>query len=246
MILSTRRNRDTILEQPSDKGVLYGHSERSGVSYGNHINIVSHQSKSMSHYWAEFTQLGKDTFRFDTRIYIRSINSTEKSDRCVGAVVGKNPGSAKAGIIGKGIQPIELEGDKLLPTVHNIVKKAYMAAGIQTPERGYIQVLNLFYLCNPDLGKAIIALKENKCARNCSTENRSCPWIWYVWGGASEALTPYQNRLSNLIGNDHFYYDKEKSKVIAESPFATAFAKHTQGLKHDYVVPYIAGLLKNG
>ena len=26
----------------SDNGVLYGHSERSGVLYGKHINIVSH------------------------------------------------------------------------------------------------------------------------------------------------------------------------------------------------------------
>ncbi len=198
------------------------------------------------YYWAEFVESGRDVFRFDTRIYINSIDSIERNDCCIGAIVGKNPGSAKPVAIRNGIQPIKLDGDKLLPTVRNIIIKSYKEAGIQPPPKGYIQVLNLFYLCNPDLGQAISALKENKNTRYCLTENLSFPWVWYVWGSVSEILNPYKGRLSMLQSINHFYYDKEKSKMVAEPASVSVFAKHTQGLKHVYVVPYIAGVIRNG
>jgi hypothetical protein len=126
-------------------------------------------------FWAEFAESGKDVFRFDTRIYIDPVSDIEDKDCCIGAVIGKNPGSAKSAAVGNGIQPIELDGDKLLPSVRNIVLKSYGEAGIQPPQRAYIQVLNLFYLCNPDLGQAVSALKKNQNAANCPTENLFFP-----------------------------------------------------------------------
>lgn len=208
---------------------------------------VPNKRENMPHYfWAEFAESRKDIFRFDTRIYINSINGIENNDCCLGAVVGKNPGSAKSVAIGNGLQPIELDGDKLLPTVRNIVLKSYNEASIQPPQRGYIQVLNLFYLCNPDFAQAISDLKKNQNAQNCLTENLSFPWVWYVWGGASETLNPYKGRFSKLKSSNHFYYDKKKSKVVAKPASVSAFAKHTQGLKHEYLVPYIAEVIKKG
>ncbi len=200
----------------------------------------------MSHYfWAEFLELGNDTFRFDTRIYLHPIKRIKNGDHCIGAVVGKNPGSAKSTAVGTGIKAIELDGDKLLPTVRNIIIKAYNESGIHIPERGYVQVLNLFYLCNPNLDKAISEVENNTNAKNDPAENLSFPWVWYVWGSKSEILNAYKGRFSSLKSNNHFYYDKELSKVVSKPATERSFAKHTQGLKHALVVPYISGVIEN-
>jgi hypothetical protein len=114
------------------------------------------------------------------------------------------------------------------------------------PTSGYIQVLNLFYLCDPDLGRALEKIRTNDKAQNCLTENTIFPWVWYVWGGESSALSPFKERFSQLNSRHHFYYDKSLSKVVDKPASKSAFAKHTQGLKHEYVVPYISGLINNG
>ena len=201
----------------------------------------------MPHYfWAEFVEIEKDVFRFDTRIYLNPIDNVKGNDIRLGSVVGKNPGSAKSIAVGNGIQPIELYGDKLLLSVRNIVKKSYKQAGVAIPDNGYIQVLNLFYLCDPDLGQATTKIKAIKHPRICQTENQEFPWVWYVWGASSETLNPYKRRFAQLNSCNHFYFDKSLSKVIKMPASETAFAKHTQGLKHEFVVPHIAGLVNNG
>ena len=55
----------------------------------------------------------------------------------------KNPGSARGAISNELVQ-IDLQGDKLLPTVRNIFENAYKKCGKEIPENSYIQVLNLF------------------------------------------------------------------------------------------------------
>lgn len=50
----------------------------------------------MSNYWAKFKKVDDDTFRFDTRIYLIKISEPSDDYICIGAVVGKNPGSAIA------------------------------------------------------------------------------------------------------------------------------------------------------
>jgi hypothetical protein len=44
----------------------------------------------------------------------------------------------------------------------------------------------LFYLCNPSLNEAIAAIKKNKGVKNCHTEGRTFPWVFYVWGGQNK------------------------------------------------------------
>jgi hypothetical protein len=203
----------------------------------------------MSHnYWAEFKIVDNNMFRFDTRIYLEAIAEVKNGDQCIGGVVGKNPGSAepKSGIIGNGIQPIDLKRDKLLPTVKNIITKSYDKAHEPWPKRGYIQVLNLFYLCNPNLQEALSELKQNNNAETCATENQTFPWIWYVWGGTHMDLNPYKRRFETLNTTNHFYYDNNLKEIASKPASEMVSARHTQGLRHEYVMQYISDLIMNG
>ena len=200
----------------------------------------------MSLFWAKFKNISGDIFRLDTRIYLHETSNPRDTDECVGAVVGKNPGSAKPSAITDHLQPISLDGDKLLPTVRNVVLKAYAQAGREAPRNSYIQVFNLFYLCDPDLGEAIKAFKSNSGAGYCESEGRMVPWVWYVWGGNFEELNVFKGRFSSLKANNHFFYDNAVGELAFRPPEPTDFAKHTQGLRHAYVIPHISDLIENG
>ena len=200
----------------------------------------------MSHFWAKFLSTDGETFRLDTRIYLKDIDAPRKDDLCVGAIVGKNPGSAKRSTSSSELQPIELAGDKLLPTVRNIVTKAFLEANTPPPERGYVQVLNLFYLCNPNLSQAIASIERFSEPLLCKSEVAAFPWVWYVWGGESADLNLYKKRFSQVNANHHFFFDNRAKEVKNQTPKHHEFAKHTQGLKHEYVVPHIAQIIANG
>ena len=196
-------------------------------------------------YWAEFKQIGKDVFRFNTRIYLDPISTIESDDRCLGAVVGINPGSAVSSAIGKGIQEIKLNGDGLLPNVRSIVKKSYKEAKETPPVRGYVQVLNLFYLCNPVKEEAISEFAQHNKVEQCPTENQSFPWVWYVWGEPSNNLNHHKIRFKNLKTKQHFYYDNNSKKVVFEPASDAAWPRHTRGFEHNLIVPDISKVIKN-
>jgi len=153
--------------------------------------------------------------------------------------VGKNPGSAKAGNPSTlSLQKIRLDGDKLLPTVRNIVLKAYTAAGKQPPRGSYIQVLNIFYLCDPVLSRAINSINRHTNLAVCQTETQSFPWVWYVWGNENPLLSEFKTRFSGLNTKVHFYFDKNEDVVVSATPGLKSFAKHTQGLKQEKIIAY--------
>lgn len=199
----------------------------------------------MSHFWAKFLSADNETFRLDTRIYLKDIDSPMKDDLCIGAIVGKNPGSAKQSTPSNELQPIELDGDKLLPTVRNIIIKAYLKANTVLPERGYVQVLNLFYLCNPNLSQAIISIKKFSEPLLCRSEASVFPWVWYVWGNESTYLNPHKKRFLQIHAKHYFFFDNHTKEVKKKTPELNEFAKHTQGLKHEYVIPHIARIITN-
>ena len=201
----------------------------------------------MSFYWAKFIKIGRDTFRYDTRIYLQLISEPKDSDACIGAIVGKNPGSAKASDpLSIALQQISLDDDKLLPNVRSIVSKAYERAEKEIEPRGYIQVLNIFYLCNPDLDEAIAVMSTHNNPVPCQSESMQFPWVWYVWGGENSTLSKFKVRFSGLKAKRHFYFDPVIKKVIDQKPCLRDFARHTQGLTHDVVVDYISELIKLG
>jgi hypothetical protein len=200
----------------------------------------------VSHFWAKFLSTDGETFRIDTRIYLKEINPPQKGDPCIGAIVGKNPGSAKPSASSDELQPIELDGDKLLPTVLNIIAKAYLTTQVPLPDRGYVQVLNLFYLCNKSLSEAIASIGKVAKPPRCKSELLAFPWVWYVWGDESADLNLYKKLFSQINAKHHFYFDNRAKEIKDRLPNCHEFAKHTQGLKHEYVIPHIAQIITNG
>ena len=170
---------------------------------------------SMTNFWAKFKIEGSNLYRFDTRIYLNKIKKPEKSDVCIGAVVGKNPGSAKPseGKSGK-LQKISLDGDKLLPTVRNIIQKSHRRNNSTIPARHYLQVLNLFYLCSPKLENAINQFESQNKKGFCDSENKAFPWIWYLWGGSNSSLNIYKKRFVNIKADTHFFLQSENPKSL--------------------------------
>ena len=194
----------------------------------------------MSYYWATYRKYGERLYRFDTRIYFESIEEVLVNDECIGAIVGKNPGSAlpKNGILNTPCE-IELNGDKLLPTVRNIIKSGNPNLG----GRKYIQVLNLFFLCNPDLGEAIKDYEGAEIKNICETEKNVFPWLWFMWGGYNKMLTTKKLRFKEIKSSKMFYLDSRSKIVRTGFPEDIVCAKHTQGMPHDLVVPFLQELL---
>jgi len=124
-------------------------------------------------YLARFEEIDGELFRFDTRIYLNAYDPSINSN-CVGAIVGKNPGSAIPKTLNE-LVPLELNGDRMLPTVKNRFTDGYEMAKKQIPLNSFVRVWNLFYICDPDLGSACQKAANYKKLPTCNTENEGAP-----------------------------------------------------------------------
>ncbi len=198
----------------------------------------------MSYYWAKFEIIEDNLFRFDTRIYLNETAQIKDDHRCIGAIVGKNPGSARPSSNTSEFQPIMLDNDKLLPTVRSIINKSHIKTNLTPHKNAFIQVLNLFYLCEKDLDKAIDTIQNIEKPKICNSEINSFPWVWFVWGDQNNRLDDFKKRFYNLKTKNCFFYDQKAKAVSLNAPQNKSFAKHTQGLQHNLIVPYIATILE--
>lgn len=199
----------------------------------------------MSYFWASFEKIDENIYRYDTRIYLSDIESINSNDLCIAAVVGINPGSAKANdIYTLGLQKINLDGDKLLPTVRNIFLKAYNEAKEEIPKNGYIQVLNLFYLCDENKEEAIRKINNLSEFKTDKLENKEFNLIWYLWGQEDERINFLKNRFKNINSKHHIFYNQIEKQISFNKPDIKSFARHTRGLAHSLIVPSIASILK--
>ena len=195
----------------------------------------------MPHFFAQFRQMGNIWIRHDTRIYLSDFNDTRPAGRCLGAIVGKNPGSAKAASEDWGT--LRLDGDKMLPNVRNILVQAFARAGKTPPPDAYFQVLNLFYLCGQDLAEATAALAAENNAHADPAESGSFPIVWFAWGGPSRQLDSLKDRFLSRQFAHAFYYSPVSGSVVTSIPSKTVLAKHPQGLPHEPLIAHFAALL---
>ena len=204
----------------------------------------------MTYYWARFEDRNGDMFRFDTRIYLQPIEMPSCTDDvCIGAIIGKNPGSARPSCNSTTLQPIRLGNDKLLPTVKSIMLRAHDRAGIMpnNNQRKYIQVLNLFYLCDEVFHNAKRRIQKFSPSHPiCCSENKTFDFIFYAWGGPNDGINSFKRRFTNNPKtNNHIWYDYRQKKTKNIAPDENDFAKHPQGLRHEFIVPGIVEVLQN-
>jgi hypothetical protein len=140
-------------------------------------------------------------------------------------------------------QKIELDTDKFLRSIYSIFKQAYQRANKPVPESSYIQVLNLLYVCDIKPEQAIKKIKKHDHPLICDTEERAFPFLWYLWGSSHKKLNDYKPRIFKIQSDMHLYLDTHTKEVIHTPPELHSAAKHTQGLKHDLIVPFISKIL---
>ena len=192
-------------------------------------------------YLARFEEIDGELFRFDTRIYLNGYDATKPS-KFIGAIVGKNPGSATPAELGKFV-PLELKNDKMLPTVRNRFLDAHKLARKQIPENSFVRVWNLFYLCDPDLESACNKARKFQELPTCRSENEEAPIVWYGWGCCDERLNQFKERFLSRSHPQQFFYDHDRSRVNNQKPTIKSFAKHTQGMPSKPVNEYLANII---
>lgn len=197
----------------------------------------------MNQFWARFRQSNTATYRLDTRVYLQAIEKPSVNDSCLGAIVGKNPGSARPSTRSPGITGLSLGYDQFLRAVRDIPTQAYHEAEMDLPQQAYIQVLNLFYVCDPNLKRALRSFLADPKPIICGSECNGFPWVWYAWGGDSTHLNHLKQRFAAIRARHHFYYDRGSGTVVATRPATSVTAKHTQGLPRQPVIDHLAGLI---
>lgn len=192
-------------------------------------------------YHARFESISGHVFRLDTRIYLEHHEPTNRSGVCIGAIVGKNPGSARPAELGIWA-PLQLNGDKMLPTVRNRFRAAYEKARKAIPPNAFVQVWNLFYLCDADLRRAcssVTAIPNPPC---CPTESARPALVWFAWGGSKPHLDCFKQRFISAHRRG-FFYSKISNSVVGHVPSISEFAKHPQGMPEKPVVEYLSSRL---
>ncbi|MCF8036928.1 MAG: hypothetical protein K9K62_08665 [Desulfobacteraceae bacterium] len=192
-------------------------------------------------YVAQFKKYDRHLLRFDTRIYLDSFNPNAESV-CVGAIVGKNPGSAVPVELDR-LAPLELNGDKVLPSVGNRFVEGYALAGKAIPSNAYVRVWNLFYVCSKNIEEAIEIASTLNPLPVCPSEEEAPPIVWFVWGGSDESLDHFKLRFIQRKFRSAFYYDHHSGHIIDHVPSEIDFAKHTQGMPAAPVYTHLAKLL---
>jgi hypothetical protein len=193
-------------------------------------------------YYAKFESRFGETFRFDTRIYLRQSPTVSANGRCVAAVVGKNPGSAKSSD-SEAWGQLELDGDNLLPTVRNIFVRAYETACKEIPSDAFVQIWNLFYWCDKNLDSAIKSASKITSPPTCSSEKRIPSIVWFAWGSDNKKLNSLKERFQKIKPVNAFFYNQRTKSISTHSPTATSFARHTQGLTTQPVIKHLAKIL---
>lgn len=186
-------------------------------------------------------------YRLDTRIYLKDEAKPGHEDLCVGAIIGKNPGSAKPGQGRFGeLVEIDLDGDDMLPKVRRWYREAFLAAGVVIEDGMFVQVWNLFYLCGKNLkeAKAKYSRIQITDRKRCTSEGNRVPILWFAWGGPDDCPSDFKNEFSDAKADTAFYFDKNSGRVVGEKPGLNAFAKHPQGMPKAPVVEFLAEAIR--
>ncbi len=173
--------------------------------------------------------VGPPHTRKDTRAYFLPATTPIQSyqqhqGNCVGIIWMCNPGTQKpvAATTTWGVWPTL---DNTMHAVIKILNEAQLKAKRGGPKIGdYVEILNLFYLCNSNVYAALKSL----CPGDQSP-NRSARFCWFAWGSnfpkgqAASALAA----LSSLSPRPSpFYLNGATSKVVYNPPSLSTAPAH--------------------
>lgn len=196
-----------------------------------------------SYYWAKFKNENGLLIRLDTRVYLNEIELPKLDDPCLGAIIGKNPGSARptdSSAAKSDFVSIDLSGDRLLPNVRSILSKAYEGNQLNS----YIQVLNLFPICDKELKTGIKQLEKSGLKPNdFLPKTTNYEWLWYSWGGSHPLLDELKKPYRNLKSKHKFYFDNDSKQVVDKCPEMDSKARHLQGMPHIQIVEHLKKLI---
>jgi hypothetical protein len=196
-------------------------------------------------YYARFVEVDNERFRLETRIYLEEIpeRPSIEGGTCIGAVVGKNPGSARPRRLGEWAL-LDLGDDKMLPNVRNRFRSGYQLAGKAIPHGAFVRVWNLFYLCNADLDAALDSINNiGSKSLKCSTEVDFHQIAWFIWGGSDPRTNGFKARFQELSVGHPFFFDNVSKAIIERVPSELEFARHTQGMRVKAIDEYLASIL---
>lgn len=194
--------------------------------------------------FAKFVRHNGQLFRFDTRIYLDDGAVPSRGDRCIAAIVAKNPGSAQPTKLGE-LAPLLLAGDRLIPYVRKRFREGYKEAGVGATAKEYVRVCNLFYLCNKNLRYAVTALKEVGYPPEWTGEPTMPPLVWFAWGGPDRRLDAYKMQFLEMETPRPFFYETATRQIASRCPTVNCKARHTQGMRAEPVVAHLAMYLKS-
>jgi hypothetical protein len=172
--------------------------------------------------------------RYDTRIYIDPVSQASNTHSPMASIVAKNPGSAAPLSVASAgtLAPLNIGKDKLLPSVRNAFIAAIHARnrlGLGPVKGEYVQVLNLFYVCDPIISQALRLVRQFNPA-NDPAENLNIDPVWFSWGGNDPQLNPFKCRFLHNPPNKCIYWDYSTRNTVVALPSVKTSVKHTQGM----------------
>ncbi len=179
-------------------------------------------------YYALFEDRDGRRFRFDTRVYLCDCEDHKQDDGkgiCLGAFVGLNPGSAEPFRESDVGTWTRICADGTL----RLIRCCFLgAAGEEAPQQhAFVQVWNLFYLCDPESKRAVPAARKLGPPRPCPREGAVNPKVvWFGWGRSPRWT---ENREEHFIGMNHengVYYENKNGSPKLGKLEARGFAGH--------------------
>jgi hypothetical protein len=178
-------------------------------------------------YYALFIDRDGRRFRFDTRIYLCDCEDHKQEDGkgiCLGAFVGLNPGSAepwKESDVGTWNRICE---DGTL----RLIRRCFLeAGGREMSPCAFVQVWNLFYLCDPESKKAIRDARKLGPPRTCPREGPlPLKMVWYGWGSSVPWLENRTKYFVDIGPEKGVYYESKDGSPKIGKPGTGSYAGH--------------------
>jgi hypothetical protein len=211
------------------------------------------------HYFAEFVNgNGGNLCRINTRIYFsNNINAPAPvpsvGDPCRLVVSCKNPGSAQpGGIVGTGLVPVALGGDRTLRCIAGrVINALALALGGRTFQpREHVRVVNLVSWVTPQLSVARRLYSNSNFGTGVlDPMPNPLPGLWFAWGWEPwlDALRcPIIGRVRMLSSVRACYviYSLQKQQSGSSGiPNMSDRVKHPLGLSDTDVVQVLANVI---